>query len=207
MIWGLSLHGWEDVMRFSLAIVGVFGLLVGLSTFFVVTLQREEIANSRTEVEQLKKDTAEANRVAEGEKLARLKLENEMAWRFLSEEQQTELTNAAKPFAGTVFDLITYQDDPEALRFAGLIGKMLIDAGWQFEKSNSFLWIPLVVGVHIDVAPSNEKQLASAVNAVSAVLAKSGVAWNASANAELEGVADKAHVIRVKVGKKPERVR
>lgn len=54
MIWGLSLHGWEDAMRGSLAIVGVFGLLVGLATFFVVTLQREEIAESKSEFDKYK---------------------------------------------------------------------------------------------------------------------------------------------------------
>jgi hypothetical protein len=54
MIWGLSLHGWEDVMRGSLAVVGVFGLLVGLSTFFVVTLQREEIVESKNEMDSYK---------------------------------------------------------------------------------------------------------------------------------------------------------
>lgn len=57
MIWGFSLHGWEDLMRFSLAVVGVFGLLVGLSTFFVVTLQREELAASKSEFEKYKKDS------------------------------------------------------------------------------------------------------------------------------------------------------
>jgi hypothetical protein len=59
MIWGLSLHGWEDVMRGSLAIVGVLGLLVGLSTFFVVTLQREEIAESAKLLDEYKSDAGE----------------------------------------------------------------------------------------------------------------------------------------------------
>ena len=58
MIWGFSLHGWEDVMRFSLAIVGVFGLIVGLSTWFVVKLQRAEIAESKIESDKYKIDTS-----------------------------------------------------------------------------------------------------------------------------------------------------
>jgi hypothetical protein len=50
MIWGLSLHGWEDLMRGSLLVVGVFGLIAGLSTWFVVKLQRVEIAKSEIEL-------------------------------------------------------------------------------------------------------------------------------------------------------------
>lgn len=50
MIWGLSLHGWEDVMRASLVLVGVFGLIAGLSTWFVVQFQREEIRVSNERI-------------------------------------------------------------------------------------------------------------------------------------------------------------
>lgn len=57
MIWGFSLHGWEDVMRASLAIAGVFGLIVGLSTWFVVKLQREEITASKQEFDSYKLET------------------------------------------------------------------------------------------------------------------------------------------------------
>jgi hypothetical protein len=58
MIWGLSLHSWEDLMRVSLIIVGVFGLIAGLSTWFVVKLQRAEITESAKELEQYKVDAA-----------------------------------------------------------------------------------------------------------------------------------------------------
>jgi hypothetical protein len=61
MIWGLSLHGWEEVMRGSLAVVGVAGLLVGLATYFVVSLTREEVEESKKQSQQLTKDVAEAN--------------------------------------------------------------------------------------------------------------------------------------------------
>ncbi len=59
MIWGLSLHGWEDTMRLSLAVVGIFGLVVGLSTWFVVKLQRAEIERSQIELEQYKAEAGE----------------------------------------------------------------------------------------------------------------------------------------------------
>jgi hypothetical protein len=59
MIWGLSLHSWEDVMRFSLVITGIFGLIAGLSTWFVVNLQRVELAESKIEFEQYRLEISE----------------------------------------------------------------------------------------------------------------------------------------------------
>jgi hypothetical protein len=43
-------------MRASLAIVGVFGLIVGLSTWFVVKLQRAELTSSQEALEAYKID-------------------------------------------------------------------------------------------------------------------------------------------------------
>jgi hypothetical protein len=46
----LSLHGWEDVMRVSLALAAKVAVIVGLSTWFVVQLQREEIRLSNERI-------------------------------------------------------------------------------------------------------------------------------------------------------------
>ena len=66
VIWGLSLHGWDEVMRLSLALTGVFGLIVGISTYLVVTLQREEIAASREEFDRYKLEAGQ--RISESER-------------------------------------------------------------------------------------------------------------------------------------------
>ena len=155
MIWGLSLHGWEDVMRFSLAIVGVFGLIVGLSTWFVVKLQRFEIEQSKIELEQYKSDAAvkveeaknegvEAGkaagsalvRAAELEKeAANAKLETEqlkqvVAWRVLSPEVAAGLEKLLSAKPGSV-NLRFMDGDPEALFLAIQISKILEKAKWQ----------------------------------------------------------------------------
>jgi hypothetical protein len=65
MIWGLSLHGWEEVMRGSIAIVGVAGLIVGVATYFVVTLTREEASKAKAEFEEYKLDSAHKIAAAE----------------------------------------------------------------------------------------------------------------------------------------------
>jgi hypothetical protein len=57
MIWGLSLHGWEELMRGSLLAVGALGVVVGLATTFVVTLTREELEQSKRELDAYKLTT------------------------------------------------------------------------------------------------------------------------------------------------------
>jgi hypothetical protein len=64
-VFGLSLHSWEDLMIFALAIVGVFGVVVGVATFAVVRLQRAEIAASKDEFEKYKIEAGEKISAAE----------------------------------------------------------------------------------------------------------------------------------------------
>lgn len=54
---------------------------------------------------------AEAMRIAEQERLARVKIEEKLAWRDLSPEQEKSLSSKMQPFTGQRFKLITYQDD------------------------------------------------------------------------------------------------
>lgn len=58
---GLSLHAWENVMIASLGAAGIFALLVGIATYCVVQLQREEIAASNEKVAALAVEASKAN--------------------------------------------------------------------------------------------------------------------------------------------------
>src|SRR6266851_3627047 len=51
---GLSLHGWENTMVASLALAAVFAAIVGICTYCVVQLQREEIQASKDDFEKYK---------------------------------------------------------------------------------------------------------------------------------------------------------
>ena len=44
---GLSLHDWETVMIAALAVAGIAAVIVGVSTYCVVQLQRHESAASK----------------------------------------------------------------------------------------------------------------------------------------------------------------
>jgi hypothetical protein len=154
MIWGLSLHGWEDLMRWSLLVVGVSGLIAGLSTWYVVKLQRVEIAQSAKELEEYKSDAAvkveeakkegiaagktagnalvraaELEREAATARLETEKLKAVVAWRTLSATQNADMGKllAAKP--GSV-NLRWMDGDPEALFLAIQISQVLQKANW-----------------------------------------------------------------------------
>ena len=53
-MFGLSLHGWENAMIASLAFAAFFAVIVGVSTYCVVQLQRQEIAASKEDFERYK---------------------------------------------------------------------------------------------------------------------------------------------------------
>lgn len=148
-------------MRVSLIVVGISGLIAGLATWFVVKLQRAEIAQSEVALEKYKEDTKlkveeakkegiEAGKTA-GDALVRAaalekeaaeskeraaKLELELAKikqpRLLSEDRLVPLAEKLKPFASTPFDLAVIPGDPEAAIFGTHIAAMLEMAGWKW---------------------------------------------------------------------------
>jgi hypothetical protein len=155
MIWGLSLQGWEDLMRGSLLVVGVFGLIAGLSTWYVVKLQRAEIAHSAIELEEYKSDAAvkveeakkegieagktagnalvraaELEREAATARLETEKLKAVVAWRTFSETQGKELEKVLSAKSGSV-NLRWMDGDPEALFLAIQLSQILQKAHWQ----------------------------------------------------------------------------
>jgi hypothetical protein len=145
---------------------------------------------------------AEANRVAEEERHARLKLEQEMAWRSFSAWQKADFIKVASSFSGTEFELITYQDDPEAKNFANIIGHALVDAGWKHTPSTGFLAFRVEVGIRFEIAPEADAAMSKATEALAAICVKLGVA----ASSGVRKGSDKPYVVKIRIGKKPERV-
>lgn len=132
MIWGFSLQGWEDIMRVSLALIGIFGLIVGVSTWFVVKLQREEIRQSNERIA--------ANEVIAG----RLKSENlilqkeliatqhALADRHIWPDASAAMQKALAKFSGTATRLFVYPASSSDTFSLGLmIWGILSGAGWK----------------------------------------------------------------------------
>ena len=231
MIWGLSLHGWEDVMRGSLAIVGVFGLLVGLATFFVVTLQREEISSSKQEFDKYKTEAAEqiseaqartasatalaadatlkANRAATDAAEAQLALEKFKAPRSISPEQRTQIASELIKFGGQEFQGAVASSVADGHGLWRSIHAVLTESRWVFVPPSSMGFgvppaaIPFAPNPGVVIfAPSLNSPTGIAARALAAELSALGVTAEA-----VEGVlgdnSSNAAMMAISVGPKP----
>jgi hypothetical protein len=172
---GLSLHGWEDFMIAALAGVAFFGVLVGVATWAVVTLQRAEIAASKDEFERYKldagkriaganaagdaakADAAKANEKAEAERLERLKLEAILGPRSLTLAQQQAIAQLLKPFSGKRVAVTTYSLDGEGATLATQIMAVLQAASVTVDNRLASI-MPMggfSLGVHVEGSDSD----------------------------------------------------
>jgi hypothetical protein len=132
----------------------VFGLVIGVvSTFMLVWMGNVKEAYLRRAIADTNERAAEANRIAEQERVARLKLEQSFAPRGLTIAQGNALIAALKSFADQKFMFATYPDDREAVHFCEVINEVLQGAGWKMEKSDGFLAFSLEFGVSVMVDP------------------------------------------------------
>jgi hypothetical protein len=79
---------------------------------------------NKKEAEQLRKD-------AEGERLARVKIEEGVAWRSLNDDQRKELASLLRRFPGQLVDCEYSGSDMEAFSFSSDIALAFRAAGWQ----------------------------------------------------------------------------
>lgn len=114
-----------------------------------------DAANARKETAQLTKDTQglkteaeNAHKDAEGERLARMKIEERLAWRRIPPQNFKKLVAMLRPFAGSSIVVeIEGNGDLEASTFGADILKLLNDAQWKTSVSLSNIRIPAVVGL------------------------------------------------------------
>src|SRR5262249_36834035 len=106
----------------------------------------------------------EAKRLAEREKLERVKLEAQVAPRRLTPEQRKALTASLKTFSGRTVRLATYQLDVDAGLLATQLKPALQEAGLLVEDmiSRIFLIGGFAVGIHV-AGPSTEQDFVKAL--------------------------------------------
>ena len=91
---------------------------------------REEKAANEKAIAEANARAADANKIAEQERLARLQLEARLAPRSLSSEQAADLTSKLREFSGTKIDICEYPNDFEVARLTNPIVESLKAAGW-----------------------------------------------------------------------------
>ena len=158
---------------------------------------------SKVAVASANEKAAEANKVAEGERLARVKLEARLAPRSLKGESQNSVVRAIEQFSPQSFDILWYPDDPESHNLANDIYVAFQRAGWVLDRpSDSFLGFGVVLGVVIEFAPSKKDALAPACNALVSALQKEGI--DAISQARTDDDREKQPTtLKIKIGKKP----
>jgi len=144
-----------------LVVIGVGGELVvhiksSRTSKRLIALQHEEekrreteIARLTTEAERARREraaadlriaeaqqrAAEANQKAEEERLARLKIEEKLAPRHMTADQQQAIAGKLKAFAGQKLNVFVYASDQEVVRFANSLIPALQSAGWVLSVS------------------------------------------------------------------------
>ena len=201
---GLSLHGWENLMVGSLVFAAIAAAIVGVSTWAVVRLQRQELASSKIEFDTYKLETAkhiaDANSAGEAAKAdaaganeraieAQLALDKFRAARLPTPDQLDKLVSRLKSFAGTKFDIGHGLDDLEQMDFLWRLEPKLSEAGWVhlnwagtgnvFVKPNwpgNYVYGRIGANnVSIELHPEHEKALKPAADALVAGLNEIGI--------------------------------
>ena len=90
----------------------------------LVSIAEERAADAIKEAAQLRKD-------AEDERMARVKIEQSVAWRTFSDEQQTAFASSLKAFAGPTANCGFMGGDMEAFSFSADIAAALRRAKWK----------------------------------------------------------------------------
>lgn len=162
----------------------------------------DQIATTQRQAAEANLRAAGANKIAEQERLARVKLEARLAPRTLEGESQEDVVNAIKPFAPQAFDILWYTDNSDSQDLANDLYDALQEAGWVLESSNSALGFGVVLGVVIEFAPSRANAYGPACNALASALKKEGI--DAIVQASVDDDREKEpQRLRIKVGKKP----
>lgn len=94
----------------------------------------ESLGNARKDAALANERAAEANKIAEGEKLARLKIEQKLAPRSLDKAQQERIEAKLKPFSGMPYELAV-TPVPEAISILTTIDEILRSSGWLNKES------------------------------------------------------------------------
>jgi hypothetical protein len=157
-------------------------------------------------VAQANAGAAVANARAEEAKLELARLTTP---RSLTAEQQSELTERAKPFAGTPFDMFI-KPDKEPLDLANQISVALTAAGWNWVPVNTLMGLNRVVkptigmttatGVAVQMHETKKAEWEAAILAVANALHSAGIVTRAE-EIEDESVTDAA--VHIRIGAKP----
>jgi hypothetical protein len=219
-VWSLSF--WEALSFWMMVLAAIAGVVAATSALIsrqaarkaseitqhesrerLATLQRESnerIAIAQRDAAEANLKAAEANEKAEGERLGRLKLEEKLAPRSLSEQQMVILCDKLKPFAETsvVIDkLLDRGTDIGPL--AHQLVAVLQTAGWVVTANDRLASSIYVAGINVTISPGSTETVTTAGELLINELNLAGIAA-AQSNPPVRYAPNVIHVI---IGPKP----
>jgi hypothetical protein len=170
--WASTLYDWANIGLIASLVVGV------ISTFLIVRMgnlkesyMRKEIAETNERAAHADERAAEANEIAEKERLARIKIEERLADRSLTDAQAATIIETLKPFAGQEFEVTPYADNRESKSIADRIGQVLSQANWRFLPQEFYrAMLGGVTGVIVYIHPNADIQTKNAASSLVRVL-------------------------------------
>ena len=155
----------------------------------------------RLDIAKANQAAAEAKQKAEEDRLARVKIEQRLADRKLTDAQVAVIVDKLKVFADQEFEVTPYWELREPMATANRIADALTLAGWKYipPKSAEVL-LGGVAGVLVYVHPSASERTKKAADSLVSALTKEGIA------SELRGLNDPknpTNKLHLNVGTKP----
>lgn len=127
----------------------------------------------QTEIAMLNLDVAKAQKEVEQEKIARLKIEEKVAPRRLTKEQQETIARKLSPLAGEIINVLIYRGDVEAWFLADQIKIALggaTGAGWIVHSATVTEFNRAFSGIVVETTLRADPKTVSAAKALVSVL-------------------------------------
>jgi len=163
LMFGFGLDSWNNVMVWALGIGAAAALVVVLSQWVIIKLQKYEAEEQAALFERFKLETSK--QIAEAnarQKEAELKLEQlraKLAPRLITQNEQNELTAALSGFKDQRGTIVASPSTPESEWFARVLGAPLKEAGWDITilpgTPTATILYPKGVVIKYAIDPSN----------------------------------------------------
>jgi hypothetical protein len=187
-----SLDFWNTAMVWALVFAAVAATAVVVTTRFALTRSKQlaaaqdelirakdaqlalDLKEKDVKIAQAGRDAAEANRIAEHERLARLQLEARLADRTLTAAQQARIASRLRGFGPQTIDVIVVGTTPEVSRITDAIVAAIRQAGWAVGNVGSPL-AGAAAGVLIGTRKGSPKEVLAAADSLVAALVDTGI--------------------------------
>jgi hypothetical protein len=156
-----------------------------------------KVAQADARIAEANRGAAEANRVAEGERLARERLESRLAGRSITDEQISLAAEQLKQFSEQPSRMDVGISDLEGLRFASRLSLLLTSAGWNVNLAEA---VGSVRRSGISISRTEDKQSCEAAEKLARVLSNLGFESFIDPTPETET----SRIVLIHVGPKPE---